>query len=130
MGKGMTSSTEEISFSPILRTLTIESADHLHTFSDAIETYGERAQELIAVEEMAELIKEIMKCHRYNIEPTDAMLKEFVDVCICMAQLELILINNIERAPEKMWNEWIYKMDRLKAKIGEHTKIRGNGSSD
>ena len=109
-------------FSPIFKHLSHELSDHELTFHQAIETYGERAQELIAVEEMAELIKEIMKCHRYGIQPTEAMMKEFVDVCIVMAQLEIILNWHIERAPEKMWNEWVYKMDRLKAKINEHTQ--------
>jgi len=107
----------DLRFSPLLRHFSMISEDHTETLYEAVQTYGVRPQELIAVEEMAELIKEIMKCHRHQIEPTEAMLEEFVDVCICMAQIEFILKCHIDGAPEQMLSIWKHKMDILKSKI-------------
>lgn len=60
----------------------------------AIETYGVKNQEDIAIEEMSELIKAILKNRRYSsLETRENIREEIADVMIMLAQL--ILIYNV-----------------------------------
>ena len=60
----------------------------------AIETYGVKNQEDIAIEEMSELIKAILKNRRYSsLETRENIREEIADVMITLAQL--ILIYNV-----------------------------------
>lgn len=57
----------------------------------AIETYGVKNQEDIAIEEMSELIKAILKNRRYSsLETRENIREEIADVIIILAQLILI----------------------------------------
>lgn len=58
------------------------------TLKEIIETYGQVSQEDIAIEEMSELIKAIIKHRRYHTEQTAADIRE--DVKIMVTQLEMI----------------------------------------
>lgn len=58
---------------------------------EIIETYGQVSQENIAIEEMSELIKAIIKHRRYHTEQTAADIREEIaDVKIMVTQLEMI----------------------------------------
>ena len=56
---------------------------------DAIETYGHRMQTMVAIEEMSELTKELVK-HMRGRDNRDAIAEEIGDVEIMMCQLRLI----------------------------------------
>lgn len=61
------------------------------TLKEIIETYGQVSQENIAIEEMSELIKAIIKHRRYHTEQTATDIREEIaDVKIMIAQLEMI----------------------------------------
>lgn len=58
---------------------------------EAIETYGQTSQEDIAIEEMSELIKAIIKHRRYHNKQTVANIREEIaDVKIMITQLEML----------------------------------------
>lgn len=57
----------------------------------AIETFGTRNQEDVAIEEMSELIKALIKHRRYNTPETkENILEEIADVMIMICQLTVI----------------------------------------
>lgn len=58
---------------------------------EAIHTYGRKCQMLVAVEEMAELTKEIMKRVNRDQCNNEELVEEVADVLIMMRQLQLIL---------------------------------------
>ena len=58
-------------------------------FEKAIETYGADLQKQVAIEEMAELTKEICKDFRGKGN-REHILEEIADVLIMMSQLEII----------------------------------------
>lgn len=58
---------------------------------EVIDTYGQTSQEDIAIEEMSELIKAIIKNRRYHTEQTAANIREEIaDVKIMITQLEMM----------------------------------------
>ncbi len=58
---------------------------------EIIETYGQVSQEDIAIEEMSEFIKAIIKHRRYHTEQTATDIREEIaDVKIMVTQLEMI----------------------------------------
>lgn len=86
--------------------------------SDAIKAFGHMLQRLIAIEEMAELTKELIKYERnYPMEDnTDRIAQEIADVAIMLEQL-MLLFNN-----EELVNFYIkFKIDRLKERINGKT---------
>lgn len=58
-------------------------------FEKAIETYGADLQKQVAIEEMAELTKEICKDFR-GVGNREHIAEEIADVLIMMSQLEII----------------------------------------
>lgn len=67
------------------------SKEQSEVLKNAIKTFGERNQEDIAIEEMAELTKEIIKNRRYGKDYNRSnILEEIVDVQIMLLQLVLI----------------------------------------
>lgn len=117
-------------FSPILDTLSSHSgckhpADSI--FFNAVQTFGSTNQKWVAVEEMAELTKEISKCYREGTEISISLIEEFADVCICMAQLELIIRCSDDYGRKKIEAAIDRKITRLNDKIDEHTNKLGNG---
>ncbi len=65
----------------------MESRDDL--YEKAIEVYGREMQTIVAIEEMAELQKELTKALR-GAENTVAIVEEMADVYIMLEQLHLI----------------------------------------
>lgn len=78
-------------------------------YEAAVQRFGEQAQILIAVEEMAELTKALLKYIRYGgaCEVLDSIAEERADVEIMLNQLHVIFGDN---------SEWeCKKLDRLAA---------------
>lgn len=85
----------------------------------AVRTYGERAQEDMMIEEMAELTKAICKMRRaegLRDDWADAacnVLEEMADVQIMLDQMKIIMGMDIEAVEEK-------KLERLLARLNAH----------
>ena len=84
----------------------------VNTYKQAISTYGEKAQKLVAIEEMSELTKEICKDFRGQLNRKH-LIEEMADVLITWSQLSLMydisekeicqmLERKIERLKERM----------------------------
>lgn len=89
--------------------------EEINTFKKAIETYGVESQEDVAIEEMSELTKAIIKNRRYNTEKTRKdIVEETTDVLIMLLQLTFVygVDGDIFRA----------KIDRLKKRLDEENK--------
>lgn len=79
---------------------------------NAILTYGKQMQEDMAIEEMSELIKALIKNRRLSDKKAlDNVLEEMADVQIMLDQLKMIF-----GSTEKI--EW-YKLNRLKMRLEE-----------
>lgn len=97
--------------------------------SNAIELYGYKHQLLLAVEELAELQKELLKyVNRSNSNLSD-ILKEVADVEIMLKQIKEIFTNH---APKRT-DAYSYvryaksiKLERLKTRIENEKKNTGN----
>lgn len=84
----------------------------IDTYKQAIETYGERAQKLMAIEEMSELTKEICKDFRGKLD-REHLIEEMTDVLITMDQMMImyeISVNEIKQMREG-------KLERLKERM-------------
>lgn len=82
--------------------------------SNAVQTYGKNHQVDIAIEEMSELTKALLKDRR-NIGAIDDVLEELADVYIMICQLMMIF--NIDT--EMLDNQIDYKIRRLQRRIVE-----------
>ena len=83
-----------------------------NTYNKAIELYGEKAQKLMAIEEMSELTKEICKDFRGKLN-REHLVEEIVDVIITIDQLMMmyeISGDEIEQMRER-------KFERLKERL-------------
>lgn len=83
-----------------------------NTYNKAIELYGEKAQKLMAIEEMSELTKEICKDFRGKLN-REHLIEEIVDVIITIDQLMMmyeISGDEIEQMRER-------KFERLKGRL-------------
>lgn len=83
-----------------------------NTYNKAIELYGEKAQKLMAIEEMSELTKEICKDFRGKLN-REHLIEEIVDVIITIDQLMMmyeISGDEIEQMRER-------KFERLKERL-------------
>ncbi len=80
----------------------------------AITKYGSEAQSVVAMEECAELIKEISKAYRGKLNK-DGMSEEIADVLICIEQLKMMY--NIADEDVKRYKR--EKMQRLLERLGE-----------
>lgn len=65
------------------------------TYSEAVRTYGKQSQLIMAMEEMAELTKELSKNIR-GAKNTSAISEEMADVEIMLEQLKIIFGNRSE----------------------------------
>ena len=93
-----------------------EENEQLRTVQKAIEHYGVPLQKLVAIEEMAELMKEIVKDFRGEGNRND-IIEEIVDVEIMTQQLNLIYdctFDVIEKRREKI--------ERLKVRMKNDNK--------
>lgn len=65
--------------------------DEMTVLIKAVNTFGARNQEDVAIEEMSELIKALIKHRRYNTPETkENILEEIADVVIMICQLTII----------------------------------------
>ena len=83
-----------------------------NTYNKAIELYGEKAQKLMAIEEMSELTKEICKDFRGKLD-REHLIEEIIDVIITIDQLMMmyeISGDEIEQMRER-------KIERLKERM-------------
>lgn len=84
----------------------------IDTYKQAIDLYGEKAQKLMAIEEMAELTKEICKDFRGKLD-REHLIEELADVTITLEQLMMmyeISGDEIQQMRER-------KIDRLKERL-------------
>ena len=80
------------------------------TLLKAVNTFGDRNQEDVAIEEMSELTKAIIKNRRYNTPETKGNIREEIaDVFIMLVQL--IIIHGFDESIIKQ------KIDRLKNRL-------------
>lgn len=84
----------------------------IDTYKQAIDTYGVRAQKLMAIEEMSELTKEICKDFRGKLN-REHLIEEIVDVIITIDQLMMMY----EISEEEIVSMCIRKMNRLKERL-------------
>lgn len=61
----------------------------IDTYKQAIKTYGEHAQKLMAIEEMSELTKEICKDFRWKLD-REHLIEEMADVLIMLDQMLIL----------------------------------------
>ena len=84
----------------------------IDTYKQAIDLYSEKAQKLMAIEEMSELTKEICKDFRGKLN-REHLIEEIVDVIITIDQLMMmyeISGDEIEQMRER-------KFERLKERL-------------
>ncbi len=81
-------------------------------YKQAIKTYGEHAQKLMAIEEMSELTKEICKDFRGKLD-REHLIEEMADVLIMLDQM-LILY---KISGEEVGLMRIKKVERLKERL-------------
>lgn len=86
-------------------------------YKQAIETYGINMQSIIAIEEMAELIKEICKWFRGKAD-INAIAEESADVSIVLEQLQLI--HDIKSGMNRYREE---KLERLEHQLEEDARV-------
>ena len=82
-------------------------------YGDAIAHYGRESQIMMAVEEMAELTKELAKAFRPAGTTREQLMDEIADVTIMMEQLRLVFDMN-----EEVQGRIDYKVQRLAQRIG------------
>lgn len=88
------------------------SQKELDTVKRAIDIYGVKNQEDVAIEEMSELTKAIIKNRRYNTDETRANIREEIaDVQIMLMQLFFCY-----GVPSNLYSE---KIDRLEKRLDE-----------
>ena len=84
----------------------------IDTYKLAISAYGEKAQKLMAIEEMSELTKEICKDFRGKLD-REHLIEEMADVLIMLDQM-LILY---KISGEEVGLMRIKKVERLKERL-------------
>lgn len=84
----------------------------IDTYKKAIKTYGEKAQKLMAIEEMSELTKEICKDFRGKLN-REHLIEEVADVTIVIYQL-LMMYKISDKEIQQMCER---KMERLKERL-------------
>lgn len=84
----------------------------IDTYKQAIKTYGEHAQKLMAIEEMSELAKEICKDFRGKLN-REHLIEEMADVLIMLDQMLLLY----KISGEEIFSMCERKMGRLKERL-------------
>ena len=101
------------------KTLTQEQMRNLNTI---VETYGNDAQEDMAIEECSELVKAILKLRRSDektAEMREAVIDEIADVQIMLSQLEIIF-NCVAEVEDRI----DFKINRQMGRIKEREAKR------
>ena len=86
--------------------------DYLQVMIEAIRQNGYKMQTMVAIEEMAELTKELVKFMRGE-HNTDAIAEEIADVEIMIRQMKIIY----DIKDEDVEKYRVMKLDRLKNKL-------------
>ena len=86
--------------------------DYLQVILHAIRVYGKRNQTIVAIEEMSELTKELVKQLRGNSNK-DSITEEIADVEIMLCQMKIIY----QIKDEDLEKYRVVKLDRLKNKL-------------
>lgn len=86
-------------------------------YQEAIVTYGAEKQQIVAVEELSELQKEICKALRGN-DNIDSLTEEIADVEIMIDQIKLMY--HITEMDVERWKR--YKLSRLSMRLREGLK--------
>ena len=84
----------------------------IDTYKQAISAYGEKAQKLMAIEEMSELTKEICKDFRGKLD-REHLIEEMADVLITIEQLAIIY----EISDVAIFDACCEKIERLKERL-------------
>ena len=84
----------------------------IDTYKQAIDLYGEKAQKLMAIEEMSELTKEICKDFRGKLD-REHLIEEMADVLIMLDQMLLLY----KISGEEVGLMRIKKVERLKERL-------------
>ena len=84
----------------------------IDTYKQAISAYGEKAQKLMAIEEMSELTKEICKDFRGKLN-REHLIEEMADVLIMLDQMLLLY----KISGEEVGLMRIQKVERLKERL-------------
>lgn len=87
--------------------------------SNAVQTYGKNHQVDIAIEEMSELTKALLKDRR-NIGAIDDVLEELADMLIMICQLMMIF--NVDT--ETLENQIDYKIERLERRLKQKEELK------
>ncbi len=90
----------------------------MNILEQAIHTYGKEKQEIVAIEEMSELQKELSKNIRGE-ENTDHISEEIADVEIMLEQLKIMHSN---RDSVEDWKA--KKIERLQRRLGAKNKSK------
>lgn len=96
--------------------------EQMRNLNTIVETYGNDAQEDMAIEECSELVKAILKFRRSNAKDSDlrdAVIDEIADVQIMLTQLGIIF-NCVEEVNERI----DFKIDRQMGRIKEREAKR------
>lgn len=99
-------------------------------FTEAIELWGEEAQMLMAIEEMAELTDKLTKYMRGRNVKIESLAEEVADVRIMMEQLEVILGRRDWRGNTLCQFIYDKKLERLKERIQESNLSRKTTGRD
>lgn len=86
----------------------------IDTYKQAIELYGEKAQKLMAIEEMSELTKEICKDFRGKLN-REHLIEEMADVLIMLDQMLLMY----KISGEEIVSMCERKIERLKERLNK-----------
>lgn len=92
--------------------MTYQEIEIFNTYKKAIDLYGEKAQKLMAIEEMSELTKEICKDFRGKLD-REHLIEEMADVTITIDQM--MLMYKISRFEIEQMRE--RKIERLKERL-------------
>ena len=92
--------------------MTYREIEIFNTYKKAIDLYGEKAQKLMAIEEMSELTKEICKDFRGQLD-REHLIEEIADVTITIDQM--MLMYKISRFEIEQIRK--RKMERLKERL-------------
>lgn len=103
----------------LLENTARETDDLKAVCAQAINSFGDAPQMLVAIEEMAELTQALSKSGRYGIEAARAqVLEEMADVYIMLEQLKIIF----DFSAEEVQQEQAVKLEKLKKYLGSKKK--------
>lgn len=92
--------------------MTYQEIEIFNTYKKAIDLYGEKAQKLMAIEEMSELTKEICKDFRGKLD-REHLIEEMADVLIMLDQM--LLMYKVSGEEVRLMR--IKKVERLKERL-------------